>query len=120
MIRLVINCKKVNLGIKIPDLVTDTREEIWNRVLKEEELGDIEFSEGERKAIVRRWAEEELNGRQIRNVAHSARLMASLRPGPVRVRKNDIDQAVKDVLGFKSMIAEEKVSMEQKYLSQWT
>lgn len=109
----------MNLGIKIPDLVPDTREKIWNRTLKEEQLGDIEFLEGDRKAVVRKWAEEELNGRQIRNVAHSARLMASLRPGPVTVRKDDINQAVEDVLGFKSMIAQEKVSMEQKYLSHW-
>ncbi|KAJ0114039.1 P-loop containing nucleoside triphosphate hydrolase protein [Diaporthe amygdali] len=104
---------RVNLGIKIPDLDRGTRLSIWRNVLGEKinKAGKLLKNQN----LMKKWAGEDLNGRQIRNVVFSARLMAS-----GDMQEEHISDALEDVVTFKSMIDEEKVAMEKNYMSAWT
>ncbi|KAL1848120.1 hypothetical protein Daus18300_013720 [Diaporthe australafricana] len=111
---------RVNLGIKVPDLDQETRLQIWTRVLEEDINGVRREIDKKLLEPIKRWAEKDLNGRQIRNVVLSARLAAFKGELPIQVLANHIQEALEDVLKFKDMIAEEKQTMEQTYLSQWS
>lgn len=68
---------------------------------------------------IKNWAKERLNGRQIRNVIHSARLLA-LPAMDGAVTSENIDDALKDVVSFMGMIEDEKKEMDLKYMSHWS
>lgn len=110
---------QVNLGFRLPELDSDTRLQIWRKM-----LGDLPPSNGtqrliDNKSALRKWAEEPLNGRQIRNVIHSARLLASP-PITGQIKEHHIEDSLQDVVHFMAMIDEEKRDMELKYMSHWS
>lgn len=67
----------------------------------------------------KKWAKVELNGRQIRNVIHSARLLAEP-PMSGTLTVANIDAAIKDAVNFMKMIEGEKKDMELRTMSHWS
>jgi hypothetical protein len=90
---------RVNLGIKFPELDSETRLQIWNKI-----LGGLD---GSNKAdwligdvhTLKKWATQPLNGRQIRNVVYSARLLAD---PPIfgKLTREGIEECLQDVIKF--------------------
>lgn len=66
-----------------------------------------------------KWAQFKLNGRQIRNVIHSARLLGK-EPMSGRLTAESIDDAINDAVNFMEMIEGEKEDMELKTMSHWS
>lgn len=106
----------MNLGFRIPHLDDDTRLQIWKKILKEHPQARSLASKNE---IIEKWAKRNLNGRQIRNVIHSAALMASP-PRTGQIKENHIEDSLNDVARFINMIDGEKKEVEQSHLAQWS
>ena len=90
---------RVNLGMEFPELDSATRLQIWKQMLKE--LGSSSGADwllGEEQAL-RNWASKPLNGRQIRNVIYSARLLADP-PMIGSLTKKGIEECLQDVINF--------------------
>lgn len=67
--------------------------------------------------VMTRWASKPLNGRQIRNVIHSARLLATKKG---TITANSIDDCLRDVEDFINMIDKEKQEVELRHMSHWS
>lgn len=84
-------------------------------------LGELPESYGARwlirdEKVMTRWAATSLNGRQIRNVIHSARLLANTG----RITADSIDACLRDVEDFINMIDNEKQEVELRHMSHWS
>lgn len=107
----------MNLGFRIPALDFETRLDIWGKML--DSLPDTTDAKLLPERARKRWAEFELNGRQIRNVVHSARLLAK-EPMTGRLTVENIDDAINDAVNFMKMIEGEKKDMELRTMSHWS
>lgn len=95
----------------------ETRLDIWNKML------DNLPNTTDTKLLLpddrKRWADFNLNGRQIRNVIHSARLLAN-EPMSGKLTVKSIDDAINDAVNFMKMIEGEKQDMELRTMSHWS
>ncbi|KAH8202679.1 hypothetical protein TruAng_003165 [Truncatella angustata] len=109
---------RVNFGMKFPTLDSKTRLQIWEKMLGD--LGDSNNADllNLEKDTLKEWAMKPLNGRQIRNVIYSARLLADP-PMTGQITKAGIKQCLADVTNFMDMIQEEKKAVEMDYMSHW-
>ena len=94
---------RVNLGMAFPELDYTTRLKIWKKVLdeaKDKSGGVHELLKQER--ALEEWANKPLNGRQIRNVIHSARLLTNSESESKSgiLTKKVIDECLQDVISF--------------------
>ncbi|KAH6660285.1 P-loop containing nucleoside triphosphate hydrolase protein [Truncatella angustata] len=90
---------RVNFGMKFPTLDSKTRLQIWEKMLGD--LGDSNNADllNLEKDTLKEWAMKPLNGRQIRNVIYSARLLADP-PMTGQITKAGIKQCLADVTNF--------------------
>lgn len=104
---------RVNLGLKIPSMDESTRLKIWKQ--------KFQFSKDVTKNLAKdfaTWARHELNARQIRNVAHSARLIAG-KSASDEVWRTSVEAAIADVMSFTKMIEQEKENEAMRGLGGW-
>ncbi|KAK7744040.1 hypothetical protein SLS62_010340 [Diatrype stigma] len=108
---------RVNLGVRFPELDHEIRLQIWQKLLGESGASSLNLrADGQ---ALEKFAEIQLNGRQIRNVIYSARLLADPAiSGPLT--KAEIDKSLKDVINFMDMIKEEKHVVEMNHMSHWS
>lgn len=99
---------RVNLGFRIPPLDPNTRLDIWKQGLSKTEGDELEKS-------LQEWKKHDLNGRQIRNIIYSSRLLTTDSSSTQEAKKN-LEDSIEDVMKFKQMIQDEQ---EKEKASQW-
>ncbi|KAI1458870.1 P-loop containing nucleoside triphosphate hydrolase protein [Annulohypoxylon moriforme] len=109
---------RVNLGMAFPGLDSDTRLKIWQKILGDPDGSDDAYWLLKDRQTLDEWATRPLNGRQIRNVVYSARLLAQ--SSESQLKKEHIEDCLRDVMNFMDMIKEEKKTIEMNYMSHWS
>lgn len=109
---------RVNLGMAFPELNSETRLQIWKKI-----LGDLGGSNAawlsEDEQQLRKWAKKPLNGRQIRNVVYSARLLSGSTEG--NITAEGVENCLDDVIKFSKIASDDySYSLLSRVLQAWT
>ncbi|KAJ4407660.1 hypothetical protein N0V82_009862 [Gnomoniopsis sp. IMI 355080] len=113
---------RVNLGFRIPPLNYETRRRIWEATLLQLSVADVQIkglSHDSWPKSINEWAKKDLNGRQIRNIIHSTRLLTANSRSEEEIKKN-IEDAIDDVMSFKEMVKSEQDEEEKIQLRNWS
>ncbi|KAI0844148.1 hypothetical protein F5Y00DRAFT_266876 [Daldinia vernicosa] len=109
---------RVNLGMAFPELEYETRLQIWKSIFSQDDDANAAiWLSDSKETTLRKWATKPLNGRQIRNVIYSARLLGD---SGGKITENGIEDCLRDVINFMDMIEKKKKENDMSYMSHWS